>query len=106
MNLGALVTDQNSKPVQIGSDFITVSSTFESPESLTGSIQAIPVPTGAVEFIVNPITNNLKVSEDSTMSHYDVVVKDTKEAIPCARMTSIYIQGTAADVINFRFTRV
>jgi hypothetical protein len=101
--------DGSSNSVQIGSSFKTSDATaspLTSPATLTGSVQTITIPDNAVEFIVNPTTNSLKVSELSNLTYYDVVAKGTKESIPCAKMQYIYIQGTASDTLNFRFTLI
>ena len=105
MTLNSLIKDQNSTSVQIGSSFTTVDgNSHASPFTLTGGIDNIVVPQGAVEFIVNPTSANLSVSSFSDLSSYDVILNGSKESIPCARMQNIYVQGTG--VINFRFTIV
>ena len=100
--LKQLVRDENRQPVQIGSSFETTSSPF----TLTGGIDTIPVPDNGVEFIVNPQTHDIFVSEKSDLTTYDIIAASTKESIPCARMDNIYIQGTGGDTVNFRFTLV
>lgn len=107
--IGSLIKDENAISVQIGSSFLTSDasdSPKNSPLTLSGSVQAIAVPADAVEFIIYPITNDVKVSELSALTTYDSVAKSTKESFPCARMSNIYIQGTTSDVVYFRFTVV
>lgn len=102
-----MIKDQNGNSVQIGSSILTndASGTQKtSPFSMSGGIDSFVVPANAVEFIVNPTTNDMKVSEKSSLSQYDTVGKGTKESIPCARMTTIYVEGSASDNLNFRFT--
>lgn len=98
----SLVKDPNGTSVQIGSSFGTIGS----PVSLTAGVNALDIPDGAVEVILYPITGNLRVSEDSTMTTYDQVAKDAKESFPCARMTQIYLEGAMSDVVFVRFTIV
>jgi len=104
--IDSLIKDANGISVQIGSSIKTTDDSVvvkESPFTLTGGVDAISVPENAVEFIVNPAAS-LKVSEDATMSTYDVVAANTKESIPCSRMDIIYVEGSGT--LNFRFTIV
>lgn len=103
---GALAIDENQKPVQIGSGFLTTFGGGGSPITLTGSVDAIGIPTNAVELILNPTSNNLKISENISLTTYDVIAKNTKESVPCARMDFIYVQGTMGDTVNLRYTIV
>lgn len=106
VDLNALVRDENQKEVQIGSSFVTTNGTQNSPFSYTNVVSAIAVPPGAVEMVLAP-TTDLKVSEDSTMTTYDVIVQGTKEAIGCARMDTIYItRSGGSGTLYFRFTKV
>lgn len=77
-----------------------------SPLTLSGAVQTLVRPLNAPELVLYPVTSDLKVSSDSTMATYDLVTKGNKEPFPCANMTNIYIQGTAADVLYFRFHEV
>lgn len=102
-----LVRDQSSAPIQVGGYIQTVDGDGNvSPFTLSAGINPIQIPLGGMEFIVEPVTNDLQISEDPFMNSYDVVSKGTKEAIPCSRMKFVYIQGNASDVITFRFTIV
>ena len=108
--LNSMVTDQNQKPVQIGSSFTTADITGTpktSPLSYgTLTVITLAVPTNAVEFIVNP-SSALRVSEVVGMAQYDVVAANSKEAISCARMDSIFVVGdSATGTCNFRFTLI
>lgn len=101
-----LAKDDNGEAVQIGSSFVTTNGTQNSPLAYTVAITPITVPTGAVEMILAP-TTDLKVSEDPTMTTYDVIVAGTKEAIGCSRMDTIYITRSGGDgTLYFRFTKV
>ena len=103
---GALPFDENREKIQIGSTFLTVDATPQvSPLTLPGGGQAIiQVPAGAAEFVVYPVTNDLQVSEDPAMASIDLTPKGANEAYPCATMSTIYLQGTADDLVYFRFT--
>ena len=104
-----LATDASRKPIQVGSAFQTLDATGTpktSPLAYTDSTQTIAVPDRAIEFIVNPSTA-LRISEQSDMTPYDVIAANTKESIPCAKMTSIYIvRDSQNGTLNFRFTLV
>ena len=105
--LSALIHDQSGQAVQIGNSFQTSDgSTWTSPMSLTGGIDTLVVPQGAVECILFPASNDLNVSELSSLASYDSIVKGSKEEVPCAMTENIYLQGTASDVVYFRFTIV
>jgi hypothetical protein len=102
-----LVRDASTAAIQIGSSFQTSDGTVSPQGSplayTTGMITVVP-PVGAVEFIVNPSTD-LRVSENSSMSTYDIVKAGTKESIPCAKMSAIYLIKDASNgTMNFRFT--
>lgn len=99
-----LLRDASTAPVQTGNSIVTTDASGtpkSSPFTLSGGVDAIVVPVDCFELIVGP-SGSLKVSEDSTMTHYDVVAANTKESIPCAKAGTIYVQGTGT--LNFRFT--
>lgn len=107
--LASLIKDQNGTSVQIGSSFKTsdgAGTPVNSPVTLASGVNVITVPEGAVECIFMPVTNDLKVSELALATTYDLVLKNSKESFPCARMDKIYIQGSTSDVVYFRFTDV
>src|ERR1035437_4953490 len=92
--LNSLVIDQNAEAVQVGSSFVTVDATASpqaSPLAFSSAVITIVPPDNAVEFVVAP-TAALRVSELVGMGSYDVVAASTKESIPCARMSAIYIK--------------
>lgn len=104
-----LPVDGSQKPIQIGNSIKTVDASGTpktSPFTLTGGVDSFTIPAGCVEFIVNPVTHDMKISELSTMARYDTVAQSSKESIPCAKAVTIYVQGTASDVLNFRFTLI
>lgn len=107
--LNELKRDQNQVPVQIGTSFATVDSSDTpkaSPLSFSSSIIEIVIPDRAVEFIINP-SENMRISEDPTMTSYDVIAADTKEAIECSIMQKVYIVRDSVDgTLNFRFNLV
>lgn len=104
----SLVRGADSDTIQIGSGFQTQDGAavpVTSPLTLTGSTQTLAVPQNAVELILNPATVSMNVSEVSSMATYDVIASGTKEAVPCARMPFVYVNG-ASGVLNFRFTLI
>lgn len=105
----AIVRDVNRIAVQAGGSILTQDATpspYSSPLAVSSTILALTVPPNAIELILNP-TATLRISEDSTMTHYDLVYGSTKEAIPCAKMDTIYIKRDAVDLtLNFRFTLI
>jgi hypothetical protein len=105
--LGSMPKDQNGNSVQIGTSFATIdvsATPKSSPFSLTGGIDIIAVPSNAVEFIVNPTNNPMKISSSPTLVSWDLIATNTKESVPCARMPFIYVKGGTSDNLNFRFT--
>ena len=75
-----------------------------SPLTMTGSVQTLTVPAGAVEFVITANTALAKVSEDSTMSVYTSVAAGVTQTFPCARQQYIYLEGTSSDTVDFSFT--
>lgn len=107
--ISSMIKDENGISVQIGNGFKTVDASASpklSPITLTGGVQSIQIPEGAVEIILMPTTNDLAVTEDPLDASYDLVLKSSKESFPCARMPAIYVQGTTGDTLYFRFTIV
>jgi len=101
-----LARDQSGGVIQIASSFATTNGTQNSPLSYTNAITAIIIPDGAVELVIAPSTD-LKISEDSTMTTYDVIVGGSKEAIGCSRMNTIYITRSSGNgTATFRFSKV
>ena len=106
-----LVRDDNNQIVQIGSEFVTqdVTGTPQtSPLTVSSATITIVVPDRAVEFIVNPTLADMRISDQSDMTPYDVIGNATKESIPCARMQNIYLLRDASTnvTLNFRFTLI
>lgn len=99
-NIESLIKDDNGNAVQIGSSFSTL------VYKATGNVDTVTIPDNCVEVIFYPVTSNLKVSNDVSMTDYDVVAKDAKESFPCSRMEEVYIQGTVADTVYVRFTLI
>lgn len=102
-----LFRDGGTTPVQIGNTFQSQDNTgtpVTSPLTLNGSVQTLVVPDNAVECILYPVANSLKVSEIVGVTRYDLIAAGSKESVPCAKMTNIYVQGTNADTLYFRFT--
>ncbi len=98
--------NRNALTGALGNGFQTqdgASSPVGSPLAMSGSVQTLTVPNGAVECTINPNTASVKVSEDSTMSVYFVVPIGTSQTFPCARQEYIYLEGTSPDTVNFYF---
>lgn len=95
------------EPIQIGGSFQTSDATGtpqNSPLSYTTGVITIAVPDNAVELILNP-TTDLRVSELLAMTTYDIVIGGSKESIPVARMSNVYVKrDSASGTLNFRFT--
>ncbi len=108
--LGGLVKDGNGQSIQIGGQFVTQDATGTpqtSPISYSSTtIYPIVVPDTAIEMIIMP-TTDLRVSEKSDVSRYDLVKANSKECFPVARMQTVYIQESAADGSAYvRFTTI
>lgn len=107
--LGSMMRDDNHEPLQIGTSFQTSDATASpknSPLAYSSTTITITVPDNAAEFICQPSTD-LRVSEVSSMATYYIVRSSTAEAIPCVKMSSIYIVRDSADgTLQFRFTLV
>lgn len=102
-----LFREGSHQPVQIGNSFQTSDATSTpqvSPLAFTNATITIAVPDNAVELILNP-SQDLRISELSSMSNYDIVAKSSKESIPVAGMSSVYITRDSSNgTVNFRFT--
>lgn len=111
---GALPFDENRKEIQIGSYFQCIDATPNSPQAspltLSGFIRAnaqLIVPPGAVQLILLPVTNDLKVSNlQITLfnDHYDLILQGSKEPFECAGLESVNISGRNGDIVYFRFS--
>ncbi|OQY38547.1 MAG: hypothetical protein B6226_03510 [Candidatus Cloacimonetes bacterium 4572_65] len=96
--------------IQIGSKFQTSDGTTptanDSPFTYTTATSTIVVPTNAFEIILAP-SSDLRVSESSDVSTYDLIESGTKESLGVAGLTDskLYIKGdTAGGTLYFRFT--
>jgi hypothetical protein len=77
-----------------------------SPLLYSSSVITIAVPDDAVQLVLSPSTD-LRVSEDPSIAHYDVVTAGSKEALPVVLMQTVYIQRDTVDgTLFFRFARV
>lgn len=100
--------DDNGTPVQIGSSFNTtgVSGSWSSPLGVTIAIRDVEVPDDAVEFVISTDIN-LRISEDSSVTTYDLLPAGAAKAYPCARMSNIYVRtDSGAGNAHFTFTIV
>jgi hypothetical protein len=107
--LGSLSKDDNMTAVQTGNSFTTTDVTgtpVTSPASYTNATTTITIPDGAVEMIIMP-TTDLRISELSNVAAYDLIKANTKESIPVARMSTLYITRDASSgSAYFRFVIV
>lgn len=105
----ALVRDANGSALQTAARFTTqdISGTPKvSPLAYSSSVITIAVPDGALQFIVSP-TTDMRISNDVTMTTYDLIAAGAKEALPVALMSSVYIKRDAVDgTVRFRFAEV
>ncbi len=101
-----LPRDASTGIIQEANNFITDNGSQTSPMTLTGGVDSIAIPANGAELVLYPVTHDLKVSEDSSMSSYDLVSKNNKEPFPCAGMSVVYIQGTMSDILYFRIHEV
>lgn len=107
--LNNLFRDGSTAALQIGNTFQSQDNTgtpVTSPLALTGAVQTLVVPDNAVECILYPVANSLQVSEIVGVTRYDLIAAGAKESVPCAKMNNIYVKGTAADTLYFRFTMI
>jgi hypothetical protein len=106
---GQLARDGRGNPLQTAAKFVTADTATTprvSPLAYSNTILTITVPDAAVQVILAP-TTALRVSEDPTMVHYDVIAAGAKEALPVALMQSVYIRRDTADgTVCFRFAVV
>lgn len=108
-SFGRLGRDARGGAMQTATKFSTrdaAGTPLVSPLAYTATVLTLTVPDDAVQLVLSP-TTDLRVSEDSVMSRYDVIVAGAKEALPVALMTSVYIRRNTADgSLRFRFVRV
>lgn len=110
--VNSLIKDDNSTAVQISSNFVTVDAhtmmaQIKSPHRMSGAVEVIWLPENSVEFIIFPNGNgDVKISEDPSMSTYDIISSKTKEAIEVSRMTNLYFEGSSGDTLSFRINCV
>ena len=105
----SFMLDSNKSPAQIMTTFDSIGDSaapYISPFTYTTSVVGLTVPNEAYEFILNPSTA-LRVSNIASMSYYDVIAANSKEALPCADIDSIYIRGdSSGGTMNFRYHKL
>lgn len=101
-----ITRDASRNVVQVPGSFVTQDATGTpqtSPLSYTDTASTIVVPANAIEFVVFP-TTDMRISDQSDMTPYDVVALGTKEVFPCAKMTNIYVvRDSVNGSLRFRF---
>jgi hypothetical protein len=103
---GTLIKDKSQTAVQVGNAFVTADGTatpVTSPLTMSGIVQTLVVPNGAIDVVFHPTANAVSISENIAMSQYYNVAGGAFETFHCAKMTTIYVKGTAADTLSFRF---
>lgn len=93
--------------IPVGNYFETTDATGTpqtSPLAYSGAtVYNLVVPQGAIQLTLMP-TTDLRVSELSDVSKYDLIKANTKEIIDCASMANIYLKEDSADgSVYFKF---
>lgn len=106
---GMLGRDARGVPVQTACGFATHdagSTPKTSPLAYSSSVITLVVPDSAVQLVLSPSTG-LRISDDPTVTTYDVIGAGSKEAIPVALMQNVYIRRDTTDgTVTFRFVGV
>lgn len=107
---GGLVNDGNRNAMTgaIGNQMYTQDATgtpVTSPATVN-TTQTLTVPSNAVQFTISPVTNPVRVSEDSTNTAYFAVPAGTTWTFDCARLSKIYLVTTGSTVVSFYFNLV
>lgn len=101
-----LAIDGNNKPIQVGGSFVTADATgtpVTSPLSLTTTaVFTIIVPAGATKVSVMSAAD-VKVSDVSDVSKYDLIKANTKETLDVANMDKFYVANASSGTNNFYF---
>jgi len=102
-----LAKDGSARVIQVATSIQTSDATGTPQTSplayTTALITALTIPTRAAEIVLKPSTD-LKVSEDSTMTSYFVILANTTQVFPLARADNFYVQGNSSDgTLNFYF---
>lgn len=63
----------------------------------------LKVPSGAVSVKISPVTNPVRVSEDSTYAAYFAVPAGAVVDFDCANQAEIYLQTSSSTVVSFQF---
>ena len=106
---GLLGRDNRGTPIQTACRFATQDASATpktSPLAYSSSVITVTVPDNAVQLVVSP-TTDLRVSDDPTMTRYDVIPAGAREALAVALMASVYVRRDSADgSLRFRFVAV
>lgn len=104
-NFSGLRTDGNRVAMLFGNTVLSQDATgtpVTSPTTVNTATTLI-CPTGAVQLTVSPVTNPVRVSEDSTSSAYFAVPAGAVYTLDCANMTSVYLSAGSSTVVSFQF---
>jgi hypothetical protein len=105
-NFGGQVVDSNRVAMPYGSNIQTQDATASpvaSPLVMSGSVQTLTKPTNATQITITAFTSVVDVSEDSTMSVYDVIPVGGARTYDVSRQQFIYLKGTSPNLAAFVF---
>jgi hypothetical protein len=105
-NFGPMRQDPNKRTIDEANVFQTQDATASpvtSPVTLGSGTTTLTTPPAARAIYITPITDPVQVSEDSTMSTYDLVPAGTKWRYPCADQVYVYLKGTSSALVYIAF---
>ena len=102
-----LFRDGSHEAVQVGGSFQTSDATAspnKSPLTVSSSVITLIVPDNAVRFVGYSVTNDTRVSPESTAAdNYFVIKAGATVSFDCARMANIYLLRDAGADATFDF---
>jgi hypothetical protein len=112
-NLGSQVIDANRLAVQgLASGLITTdvsASPITSPQTATGTATVITIPPSAIRMLVSntDATNNLNISELSSVTTYYAIPKGVTLSLDVGRMGLLYVKSSSSSTTwSFAFQLV
>lgn len=106
---GGMVTDGNRVAMVVVGNWPQTSDATDTPKTspltVSNSTVTLTVPERAVQLVLAPTSNDVRVSELSDVSTYYVVKANITSTIDCARLGSIYLlrDGGADATVQFYF---
>lgn len=107
-DFGAFGRDANHNAVQTGSAILTLDSLRSSPFAIPSTaIFDLVIPTNAAEVVLR-CSEDLRVSEDATMTTYYVLPGGITQAFGVTRMSQLFIKlnVAATGTLNFYYVTV